>query len=39
MYEHQMTVLGTLWMGVNLFDQPGAEQGKQISVPVEQDEN
>ena len=34
MYEHKITLLGTLF-GLNPFDQPGVEFGKQLSREAE----
>ena len=38
MYEHKVTMLGTLY-GVNPFDQPGVELGKRLSSRVERGES
>ena len=34
LYEHKTTMLGTLF-GINPFDQPGVELGKQLSLRAE----
>lgn len=35
LYESRAVVLGMLW-GINSFDQPGVELGKQLAIPIDQ---